>query len=77
MRTGGGMFSLAPSTNSELTFLASRAHRLDREFDTYFMIALPHNAALATGLRFSCQMQGEAIRKIINVPDRQSRTYLA
>ena len=66
MRAGRGGYHWPPR-RSEPTFLASRAHRLDREFDTYFMIALPHYAALATGLKFSCQMQGEAIRKIINV----------
>ena len=53
MRAGSGGFSLAPSTDLQPTFLASRAHRLDGEFDTYFMIALPHYAALATGLQDS------------------------
>ena len=47
------------------------------EFDAYFMIATPHHAALATGLGFSRHMQGEVIRKIINVPDRQARPYFA
>jgi hypothetical protein len=46
------------------------------ELDTDFMVALPDHPALPASLRPSGQMEHEALRKIINVANRQTRTYL-
>jgi hypothetical protein len=45
------------------------------EFDADFMVSLPDHPALPTRLRSSCQMQRKLLREIINVHDRQTRTY--
>ena len=46
------------------------------ELDTDFMVALPDHPALPARLRPSCQMEHEALREVINVANRQARTYL-
>jgi hypothetical protein len=43
---------------------------LREKLDTDFMTPLPDHPASLTGVRPSCQMQFEVIRKIINVTDR-------
>jgi hypothetical protein len=45
------------------------------EFDADFMVSLPDDPALPTRLGSSCQMQRELLRKIIDIHDRQARTY--
>jgi len=40
------------------------------------MVSLPDYSALPTRVAASCQMQYEVVRKIINITDRQARTYL-
>jgi hypothetical protein len=47
-----------------------------RELDTDFMVALPDHPALPASLRPSGQMEHEALRKIINVVNRQARTFI-
>ena len=49
---------------------------LAQKFDTDFMLSLPDHPALPTGLRPSCQMQSELLTEVIDVTDRQARTYL-
>jgi hypothetical protein len=46
---------------------------LAQEFNADFMIAAPDHPALPARCRPSCQMEREALRKIINVTDRQMR----
>jgi hypothetical protein len=48
------------------------AHELDADL----MLALPDHPALPARFRPSSQMEHEALREIINVADRQARTYL-
>jgi hypothetical protein len=48
------------------------AHELHADL----MLALPDHPALPARLRPSCQMEHEALREIINVVNRQARTYL-
>ena len=40
------------------------------------MVSLPDHPALPPRLRHSCQMEHEVLREIINVANRQARTYL-
>lgn len=40
------------------------------------MVSLPDHPALPPRLRPSCQMEHEVLREIINVANRQARTYL-
>ena len=49
---------------------------LAQEFNADFMIAAPDHPALPARCRPSCQMEREALRKIINVTDRKPRPYL-
>ena len=68
----GGTADLEPKSDSLFLRL-----RLAQKFDADFMVSLPNYPALPSSLRSPCQMQREHTRKVVDVTNRQTRTYFA